>query len=173
MANPSVPTFDMVAKPGTTRVGFAYVVKSPRQDSGVVAMFPDAGIVDYDIMFQEFDVDGGVGSGAQRVQTVQRYFGVSVAYQANGDPAVAYLGGPPDFTETFWFQNDAAISYRIGGNWAEQVAAMNSSPPACQPALGAERQREDRRLLSGADLRGEQRGARLPRRPLRPVRRHR
>jgi len=133
VANPSIPTFDMVAKPGTTRVGFAYVVKSPRQDSGVVAMFPDAGIVDYDIMFQEFDVDGGVGFGAQRVQTVQRFFGVSVAYQANGDPAVAYLGGPPDFTETFWFQNDAAISYRSGGSWTEQVAAMNSSPPAASP----------------------------------------
>ena len=129
VANPSIPTFDMVAKPGTTRVGFAYVLLSPRQDSGVVQMFPDAGIVDYDIMFQEFDVDAGVGSGAQRVQTVQRFFGVSVAYQANGDPAVAYLGGPPDFTETFWFQNDAAISFRSGGTWTERVAATDSSPP--------------------------------------------
>src|SRR5262245_5894939 len=129
VANPSVPTFDMVAKPGSTVVGFAYVLKSPRQDSGVIAMFPDAGLVDYDIMFQEFDVDAGVGSGAQIVQTVQRFFGVSVAYQASGQPAVAYLGGPPDFTETFWFQNDAAVSYYQGGRWVEQVAAMNSSPP--------------------------------------------
>jgi len=129
VANPSIPTFDMVARPGSTRVGFAYVMKSPRQDSGVVQMFPDAGIVDYDIMFQEFDVDAGVGFGAERVQTVQRFFGVSVAYQANGDPAVAYLGGPPDFTETFWFQNDAAISYRSGATWTEHVAATGSSPP--------------------------------------------
>ncbi|HET6981672.1 MAG TPA: hypothetical protein VFI53_06000 [Myxococcaceae bacterium] len=129
VSNPSVPTFDMVAKPDSTVVGFAYVLKSPRQDSGVLAMFPDAGLVDYDIMFQEFDVDAGVGSGAQIVQTVQRFFGVSVAYQANGQPAVAYLGGPPDFTETFWFQNDAAIAYYQGGRWVEQVAAANSSPP--------------------------------------------
>ena len=133
VANPSIPTFDMVAKPGSTMVGFAYVLLSPRQDSGVIQMFPDAGIVDYDIMFQEFDVDAGVAFGAQRVQTVQRFFGVSVAYQANGDPAVAYLGGPPDFTETFWFQNDAAIAYRTGGSWTEQVAAQNSSPPFASP----------------------------------------
>ena len=135
VANPSIPYFDMVAKPGTTTVGFAFVVVSPRQDSGVVQMFPDAGVVDYDIMFQEFDVDAGVGSGAQLVQTVQRFFGVSVAYQANGDPAVAYLGGPTDTAVTaFWYQNDAAIAYRSGGIWAEQVAAANSSPPAAVPA---------------------------------------
>jgi len=134
VANPSIPYFDMVAKPGTTRVGFAYVVVSPRQDSGVLQMFPDAGVVDYDIMFQEFDVDGGVGFGAERVQTVQRFFGVSVAYQANGDPAVAYLGGPTDTAVTaFWYQNDAAIAYRSGGVWAEQVAAANSSPPFSSP----------------------------------------
>ncbi len=130
VANPSLPTFDMVAKPGTTTVGFAYVLKSPRQDSGVIAMYPDAGLVDYDIMFQEYDVDAGVGSGAQRVQTVQRFFGVTVAYQANGSPAVAYLGGPPDFTAAFWYQNDAAVSYYTGGRWVEQVAATDSSPPA-------------------------------------------
>src|SRR5678816_3373191 len=83
VANPSIPTFDMVAKPNSTVVGFTYVVKSPRQDSGVIAMFPDAGIVDYDIMFREFDVDAGVASGPQLVQTVQRFFGSSVAYQIN------------------------------------------------------------------------------------------
>ena len=133
VATPSVPTFDMVAKPNSTSVGFAYVVVSPRQDSGVIAMFPDAGIVDYDIMFREFDVDAGVASAPQLVQTVQRFFGVSVAYQVNGFPAVAYLGGPPDFTETFWFQNDAAIAYNQGGRWMEQVAATDSSPPMASP----------------------------------------
>ena len=63
------------------------------------------------------------------MQTVQRFFGVSVAYQANGSPAVAYLGGPPDFTAAFWYQNDAAVSYYQGGRWVEQVAATDSSPP--------------------------------------------
>ena len=139
VANPSIPTFDMVAKPGTTTVGFAYVMVSPRQDSGVLQLFPDSGVVDYDIMFQEFDVDAGVASGPQRVQTVQRFFGVSVAYQANGDPAVAYLGGPTDFSghgfgEAFWYQNDAAISYRSGANtWVEHSAATDSSPPFSNP----------------------------------------
>ena len=133
VATPSVPTFDMVAKPNSTVVGFAYVVVSPRQDSGVLAMFPDAGLVDYDIMFREFDVDAGVASGPQLVQTVQRFFGVSVAYQVNGFPAVAYLGGPPDFTETFWYQNDAAVSYNQGGRWVEQVAATDSAPPFANP----------------------------------------
>jgi hypothetical protein len=133
VATPSVPTFDMVIKPNSTSVGFAYVVVSPRQDSGVIAMFPDAGITDYDIMFREFDVDAGVASPPQLVQTVQRFFGVSVAYQVNGFPAVAYLGGPPDFTETFWFQNDAAVAYNQGGRWVEQVAATDSSPPFASP----------------------------------------
>src|SRR5262249_39595008 len=133
VATPSVPTFDMVAKPNSSIVAFAYVLPSPRQDSGVIAMFPDAGIVDYDIMFREFDVDAGVASAPQLVQTVQRFFGVSVAYQVNGFPAVAYLGGPPDFTETFWFQNDAAVAYNQGGRWVEQDAAQNSSPPFSSP----------------------------------------
>jgi hypothetical protein len=142
VANPSVPTFDMVAKPGTAIVGFAFVMRSPRQDSGVLQVFPDAGIVDYDIMYTEFDTDAGtVAVPPQRVQTVQRFFGVSVAYQANGDPAVAYLGGPLDisgqtFAQAFWFQNDAAIAYRIGNTWTEQVAAANSSPPNAVPPSG-------------------------------------
>ena len=131
VANPSIPTFDMVAKPGTTTVGFAYVMVSPRQDSGVVQLFPDSGVIDYDIMFQEFDVDAGVASGAQRVQTVQRFFGVSVAYQANGDPAVAYLGGPLDlsthgFAEAFWYQNASAKPWLLRSRGPPRYATAGS-----------------------------------------------
>jgi hypothetical protein len=139
VANPSIPTFDMVQKPGTEIVGFAYVITSPRQDSGVVQAFPDSGVVDYDIMYGEFNVDAGtVAIAPERVQTVQRFFGVSLAYRGTGDPAVAYLGGPLDitgktFAEAFWFQNDAAVSYRNSGVWTEQVAAANSNPPAASP----------------------------------------
>ena len=139
VANPSVPTFDMAAKPGTSIVGFAFVMVSPRQDSGVLQVFPDAGIVDYDIMYTEFDTDAGtVPIQPERVQTVQRFFGVSLAYQPNGNPAVAYLGGPlqiagQTFQQAFWFQNDAAIAYRNGPIWTEQVAAANSSPPFANP----------------------------------------
>jgi hypothetical protein len=129
VANPAIPSFDMVAKPNSNVVGFTYLVKSPRQDSGVIAMFPDAGLVDYDIMFREFDVDAGVASPAQLVQTVQRFFGASVAYQVNGAPAVAYLGGAADFTAAFWYQNDAAIAYNQNGRWVESVAATDSAPP--------------------------------------------
>ena len=64
-----------------------------------------------------------------------------MAYQINGAPAVAYLGGPPDFTATFWFQNDAAIAYNQSGRWVEQVAATTSSSARLQPAVRAERQR--------------------------------
>jgi hypothetical protein len=142
VANPSVPTFDMALKPGTAIVGFAFVERSPRQDSGVLLLFPDSGVVDYDIMYAEFDTDAGVALGAQRVQTVQRFFGVSLAYQANGDPAVAYLGGPlapagSALAQAFWFQNDAAIAYRSGGVWAEQVAAADSSPPFSVPTTAS------------------------------------
>jgi hypothetical protein len=129
VANPAIPSFDMVAKPNSNVVGFTYLVRSPRQDSGVIAMFPDAGLVDYDIMFREFGRRRRRRLPAQLVQTVQRFFGASVAYQINGAPAVAYLGGPADFTAAFWYQNDAAIAYNQNGRWVESVAAANSSPP--------------------------------------------
>src|SRR4029453_6958205 len=64
VANPAIPSFDMWAKPNSNVVVFTYLVRSPRQDSGVIAMFPDAGLVDYDIMFPEFDAAPGVPSPA-------------------------------------------------------------------------------------------------------------
>src|SRR5262249_60511905 len=117
VANPSIPSFDMAAKPGTSIVGFAFVMVSPRQDSGVIQVFPDAGVVDYDIMYTEFDTDAGtVPITPQRVQTVQRFFGISLAYQPNGNPAVAYLGGPlqiggASFLEGAVFQNQLAAGF--------------------------------------------------------------
>jgi hypothetical protein len=141
VANPSIPTFDMAAKPGTSIVGFAFVMRSPRQDSGVLQVFPDAGVFFYDIMNTEIYTDAGRWlPPRQRVQTV-RFFGVSVAHQANmirrsfGTRWPSVDGCRP----AFWFQNDAAISYRIGNTGTEQVGAAlaaHGQPPLRPPTTG-------------------------------------
>jgi hypothetical protein len=75
---------------------------------------------DYEIRY--IQVSGGQVSPAEKVATVQRVYGVSVAFDSNGRPAVAYLGGGSD-QSAFWFQSDLAVSYRTGTNqWTESIA---------------------------------------------------
>lgn len=88
---------------------------------GVAYFFRVGSTSDYEIRY--IQVSGGQVSPAEKVATVQRVNGVSVAFDSNGRPAVAYLGGPKDTTAAFWFQNDMAVSFRTGANqWAESVA---------------------------------------------------
>lgn len=76
---------------------------------------------DYEIRYLQ--VSGGQVSPAEKVATVQRVYGLSLAFDSNGRPAVAYLGGPRDTAAAFWFQNDMAVSFRSGANqWTESVA---------------------------------------------------
>ena len=70
LANPSIPSFDMAFKRDGVTVGFAYVEVSPRQDSGVVQLFPDSGVIDYDIMYTEFNTTTLASTTPQIVQTV-------------------------------------------------------------------------------------------------------
>ena len=57
----------------------------------------------------------------EKVATVQRVYGVSLAFGANGQPAVSYLGGGSD-QSIFWVQSDLAVSYRsANGTWTESV----------------------------------------------------
>lgn len=75
---------------------------------------------DYEIRYLQ--VSGGQVSPAERVATVQRVYGVSVAFDSNGRPAVAYLGGGSD-QSAFWFQSDMAVAFRNGPNqWTESIA---------------------------------------------------
>ncbi|MFL5322416.1 MAG: hypothetical protein ACJ790_22345 [Myxococcaceae bacterium] len=115
------------------RVGVAYFVKIglsatrsvPPNDAG----FDPGGASDYEIRYVEWR--GGTASAPQKIQTVQRPFGLTVAFQPNGEPAVAYLGGGDD-QSIYWFQSDAAISYRSNGTtWTEQIAVTHGDEALC------------------------------------------
>jgi hypothetical protein len=65
-------------------------------------------------------------STPERVATVQRLVGLSLAFDGNGRPAVAFLGGGNENNTAYWFQSDAAVAYRdAAGRWTERVAAVS------------------------------------------------
>lgn len=79
---------------------------------------------DYEIRY--IQVSGGQVSAAEKVATVQRVYGLSLAFDSNGRPAVAYLGGGSD-QSAFWFQSDTAVAFRNGANqWTESIAVRQS-----------------------------------------------
>jgi hypothetical protein len=78
---------------------------------------------DYEIRYVQ--VEGGQVSQPERVDTVQRVSGVSVAFDANGRAAVAYLGGGAD-QSVFWLQSDLEVAFRTAPNtWASRVPVTN------------------------------------------------
>jgi len=103
------------------RIGIAYL----NQDAGT---FPDGGPdISYSVQYMEWQ-NGSVTVQPEVVTVVHNADGLSVAFQANGQPAVAYMGGPKDIAiSTFWWNNDTAASYRTGPNaWTEHIAVVNS-----------------------------------------------
>ncbi|MCY1044113.1 hypothetical protein OV208_22540 [Corallococcus sp. bb12-1] len=104
------------------RIGIAYFVKVAGKE------------LDYELRYREVK-DGQVQQTPELIRTVQRVYGVSLAFAANGQPAVSYLGGVNDGTtpeSIFWFQSDLAVAYRnANGTWTEQVAVrMSNEAPA-------------------------------------------
>jgi hypothetical protein len=88
-----------------------------------VAYFFRINNTDYEIRYVQ--VENGQVSQPERVDTVQRVFGVSVAFDSNGRAAVAYLGGGAD-QSAFWFQSDLEVSFRTApGVWASRVPVTN------------------------------------------------
>jgi hypothetical protein len=132
-----IPTFQMTLLPSSNGagIGFAYVEESANQDPTTKPR--DAGaLINYDIVYSEWN--GGTVSNKQLVHSpVVNYVGVSLDYQASGEPAVAYLGfataapTPYDITAAYWYQNDAVVTYRSGGTWTEQTAVQTSGEAAC------------------------------------------
>ncbi len=96
-----------------------------------VAYFRNATAPNFDIRYLEWK--NGQVTTNESVQTVRRVEGVSVAFQPNGQPAVAYLGGGDDGTGSlYWVQSDAAISYRQqSGAWSESIAVRLSNEAYC------------------------------------------
>lgn len=91
----------------------------------------DAGTTtaDYEIRYISVDANGHV-SQPEKVAVVQRVFGLSLAYDSSGRPAVAYLGGGAD-QSAYWFQSDTAVAFRgASGQWTESVAVTMGNQAA-------------------------------------------
>ena len=85
-----------------------------------VAYFFRTSDTDYEIRYLQ--VDNGQVSAPEKVAKVQRVYGLSVAFDSNGRPAVAYLGGGSD-ESAYWFQSDMAVGFRTApGQWTESLA---------------------------------------------------
>jgi hypothetical protein len=93
-----------------------------------VAYFKNINSTDNEIRYIEWQ-NNVVSSSERLPPTVQRVEGLSLTFQTNGQPAVAYLGGGDDGTGSpYWLQSDAAISFRQpNGTWVEDIAARKSA----------------------------------------------
>lgn len=124
----SEPTYLAMAVGPGDRVGVAYFASlSGGRDAGLA----DGGIEfarDFEVRYVEWN--GGQPSAPEPVRTVQRVYGVSVAFQGSGEPAVAYLGGGAD-QSAYWFQSDAVVSFRSGGTWTERLVAARGNEVSC------------------------------------------
>ncbi|MBN8228973.1 hypothetical protein JYK02_15795 [Corallococcus macrosporus] len=89
------------------RIGIAYFVKVSDKD--------------FELRYREVK-DGQVQATGEKIATVQRMYGVSLAFSSTGQPAVSYLGGGSD-QSVFWLQSDLAVSFRnANGTWTESIA---------------------------------------------------
>ncbi len=106
------------------RVGMAYYVKTGTTTNGVA---------DFQLRYREYS--GGELSPVETLATVQRVYGVSLAFGPDGQPAVAYLGGGRD-DSTFWWQSDLAVAYRsAASSWTERIAVQRSNEAATGNAV--------------------------------------
>ncbi|MBN1203916.1 MAG: hypothetical protein JXB05_03195 [Myxococcaceae bacterium] len=100
--------------PGDT-IGVAYFFK----------VAPSNGYDNYEIRYLQ--VENDQVSQPETVDTVQRVFGLSLAFDSSGRPTVAYLGGGSD-DSAYWFQSDLEVSYRTGPNtWTSNVPVTMSN----------------------------------------------
>jgi hypothetical protein len=124
-ANAKAPTYFAVAADAKAqRLGIVYYSARGTETN--------AGVPDYDLKYLEWKQ--GQVSAPETIRFVQRFVGVSAAFQANGEPVVAHLGGAQSFVpgqSIFWFQDDAALSTRAGGQWTETAVARNGDEAAC------------------------------------------
>lgn len=78
------------------------------------------------------DWRNGTVSPPESWRTVHKLFGISLAYQPTGEPAVAYLGGGSD-TSLAWTESDVEVAYRSNGNWTKSVPFTMSGQIAMAP----------------------------------------
>lgn len=65
------------------------------------------------------------GSAPEAVADVDNVFGLSLAFDAEGAPLVAYLGGGSD-DSLYWKQSDLALARRGAGGWITEILARES-----------------------------------------------
>ncbi|MGO9831059.1 MAG: hypothetical protein ACLPJH_13050 [Myxococcaceae bacterium] len=159
----TIPLFQMAINPVNGNIGIAYVEFSADQVDNKPDLDPS--VVNLDILYVEW-ANGQVVLGPERVTgtgvgsaslpvTAQDFVGVTLDYQPNGQPAVAYVGWaaslpqynfdatgapPPDggtgSNQAYWFQHNAVVSYRnlnssgSPGIWTQETAANNSDQAA-------------------------------------------
>lgn len=113
-SSPMDPTYISMAIGPNDRVGVAY--------------FKNLSGTDYQIRYVEWQ-NGVIGRSEVVTQNVQSVYGVSVAFQGNGQPAIAYLGGDTNgYMSPFWFQSDVALRYRQGtDSWSQEQIAVRMS----------------------------------------------
>src|SRR5262249_18320511 len=102
----------------SNQVGVAYF-------KNVAPTITDAGqqIANYEIRYLEWQ-SGAVTIPSEKIQTVQRVSGVSVAFQNSGRPAATDLGGGRKGS-LYWLQSNGAVSYRPANG---SLAAENAVP---------------------------------------------
>lgn len=122
------PRYLSAAADSQGRIGIAYFSKT---GDGGMALLPDGGpepVTNYDLYYLQFN--NGTASAREKIATVQRVYGVSLAFQPSGEPAVAYLGGGSDMS-AYWFQSDAVVSFRNGGTWTTETAVTMGDEANC------------------------------------------
>jgi len=130
-----IPTFQMTLTP-SGGIGFAYVEESADQSGASKPRDAGADITNYDIDYVEWNA-GVTGTPQKAHGPVINFVGVSLDYQPNGQPAVAYLGFTTapgyDLSQAFWYQNDGVVNYRStdGVTWTEETAVQTSGQAAC------------------------------------------
>ena len=73
------------------------------------------------------------GKAPQKVASVKLAYGVSLAFDAQGNPVIGYLGGAP--LGTYWTESDAALATRKGDVWTTQIIASKSDDAPASPPL--------------------------------------
>jgi hypothetical protein len=155
----TIPLFQMRLSP-SGNIGIAYIEFSADQTDNKPDLDPN--VYNADILYVEVTGAGnlvvgpehvvGTGNGTAYLPVdLQDFTGVTLDYQEDGQPAVAYngwaqqlptfgfdalAGGPSSdggtrSSQAYWFQHNAVVSYRsAGGAWTQQTAAMDSEQAA-------------------------------------------
>jgi hypothetical protein len=129
--NATSPFTRLTLESGATALEPLAMAVGPGDRIGV-AYFFKVSSSDYEIRYVQ--VESGVVSQPEKIDTVQRVFGLSLAYDSNGRAAVAYLGGGAD-QSAFWFQSDLEVAYRTAANtWSSRIpVTMGNQATAGNP----------------------------------------